>query len=70
MPAMDQNGDAWGRVGRISAFGLTAGITMLAAGWLGVTLDKKLGTMPVFTTFLFLSGGATSLWYGIVKILK
>jgi hypothetical protein len=67
---MDQNRDAWGRVGRISAFGLTAGITMLVCGWLGAALDRRLGTMPVFTTFLFLAGGASALWYGILKILK
>ena len=70
MPVMDQKGDAWGRVGRISAFGLTAGITMLACGWLGLSIDRKLGTMPGFTAFLFLAGGASALWYGIVKILK
>jgi len=62
--------DAWGKVGQITAFGLTAGVTMLVCGALGLFLDRRLGTTPFFTAILFLAGGGTALWYGIVRLLK
>jgi len=62
--------DAWGKVGRITGFGLTAGIAMLLCGALGLFIDRRLGTTPVFTAVLFLAGGGTALWYGMVRLLK
>jgi len=66
----DEQRSAWEKVGRMSSFGLTAGVAMLLCGAFGAWLDKRLGTTPIFTVFLFLSGGASAVWYGIVSILK
>ena len=62
--------DAWGKAARISGFGLTAGVTMLACFGLGIWIDRHLGTTPLFAIGLFLAGGATSVWYGIVNLLQ
>lgn len=71
MPRMEQDTrDAMDKVARMSSFGLTAGVAMLLCGWFGAWLDKRLGTAPIFTILLFLSGGASAVWYGIVGILK
>ncbi len=67
---MDSEREAWKKFTLISAFGLTIGVTMLVCGGLGVWLDGRLGTSPIFTSVLFLAGGASALWYGIVKFLK
>lgn len=62
--------EAWGKAGRVSAFGLTAGTSMLVFGAAGVWIDRRLDTAPIFTVLLFLSGGASAFWYGIVRFLK
>lgn len=62
--------DAWARVGRVSGFGLTAGITMLLCGLLGKWLDTQLGTSPFLMIILFLAGGGSALYYGILSVLK
>jgi len=62
--------DTWREFGRISAFGLTMGLAMLLCGGLGLMLDRMLGTAPVFTSILFLAGGASACWYAIVKLLQ
>jgi uncharacterized membrane protein YccC len=67
---MDDDRQAWARVGRVTGFGLTAAIAMLCCGALGLWLDRKLGTTPVFTSILFLSGGGCAVWYGILNLLK
>jgi len=67
---MDDNRNAWGKVGQVSGFGLTAAIAMLACGWLGLQLDRWLGTTPVFMSILFLAGGGCAVWYGILNLLK
>jgi hypothetical protein len=66
----DNQRDPWDQVARMSSFGLTAGVAMLLCGAAGAWLDKRLGTTPIFTIFLFISGGASAVWYGIVSILK
>lgn len=68
MKQEDRSG--WDQVARMSSFGLTAGVAMLLCGAFGAWLDKRLGTTPICTIFLFLSGGASAVWYGIVSILK
>ena len=67
---MNGDRDAWGKVGQISAFGLTTGVAMFVCGWLGLAIDRWIGTTPVFAVVLFLAGGASALWYGILKILR
>ena len=47
-----------------------AGVAMLLCGAAGIWLDKRLGTTPILTILLFLAGGASAVWYGIVSILK
>ena len=70
MPPMQGDRDAWAKVGQITAFGLTAGVSMLVCGWLGVQADRFLGTSPLLTVVFFLGSGGSALWYGIVNILK
>ncbi len=67
---MQGDRDAWAKVGRVSGFGLTMGITMLLCGLLGKWLDGLLGTSPIFTIMLFLAGGGGALYYGILSVLK
>jgi hypothetical protein len=59
-----------GKLGRFAGFGLTMGVTMLLCGALGVFLDRHIGTTPVITVILFLGGGASAFWYGMVNFLK
>lgn len=66
----DDQRDAWAKFGQISALGLTAGVFMLGCGWVGILLDRRLGTSPLLASVLFLAGGAVSLWYGILRLLK
>ena len=70
MPPMSGDRKAWDQVGRTGAFGLTVGVSMLVCGWLGSLADRALDTSPVFTALLFLAGGGTALWYGVVHMLK
>lgn len=67
---MSDDRDAWAKVGRVSGFGLTAGIAMLLCGWLGKWLDAQLGTSPVLMILLFLAGGGSAVYYGILSVLK
>ncbi|MEK7767734.1 MAG: AtpZ/AtpI family protein [bacterium] len=62
--------DAWSQVGKLTSFGLTMGVAMLACGLTGRWLDGILGTTPVLTVLLFLAGGGSACWYGIVSILR
>jgi F0F1-type ATP synthase assembly protein I len=62
--------DSWTKVGRVTAFGLTAGVSMLVCGWIGIRVDRLLGTTPLLTVVFFLGSGGSALWYGIVNILK
>jgi hypothetical protein len=62
--------NVWAKVGRVSGLGLTAGVAMLAFGWLGIQADRALGTTPLCTLLFFLGGGGCALWYGIVRVLK
>jgi len=68
--AMAGEKDAWAQVGKVGSFGLTIGVAMLVCGALGRWLDARLGTTPVLTILLFLAGGGSALWYGIVAILR
>jgi F0F1-type ATP synthase assembly protein I len=70
MAAMRGDREAWAKVGRVSGFGLTVGIATLLCGWLGMWLDARLGTTPLFTIVLFLGGGGSALYYGILSVLK
>ena len=57
-------------LGRVTGFGLTMVVSMMAFGAAGLWLDGKLHTTPVFTVILFLLGGAGALAYGIISFLK
>ena len=46
------------------------GIAMLLCGLLGKWLDQQLGTSPFLMIFLFLAGGGSALYYGILSVLK
>lgn len=70
MAGMANDRDAWAKVGRVSGFGLTAGIAMLLCGLLGKWLDDMLGTSPFLMILLFLAGGGSALYYGILSVLK
>lgn len=67
---MDDNRAGWEKVGKVSSFGLTAAVAMAACGALGLWLDRRLGTMPILTSLLFLAGGGCAVWYGILNLLK
>lgn len=67
---MDDDRNAWSKVGRVSSFGLTAALAMLVCGAAGLWLDRRLGTTPVFASILFLAGGGCAVWYGILNLLK
>ena len=67
---MTNQRDAWGQVGKLTSFGLTMGVAMLVCGLLGRWLDQRLGTTPILTILLFLAGGGSACWYGIVTILR
>jgi len=56
--------------GKVAGFGFTLAAAMFLFGWIGVWLDSRLYTTPLFTAGLFLAGGAVALWYGIIKFLK
>ena len=67
---MPRAGNGWAQVGRVSGFGLTAGVAMLLCGLLGKWLDAWLGTSPILMIVLFLAGGGSALYYGILSVLK
>lgn len=59
------------QIGRYSGYGLTLGLSIALFAWLGLKLDEKLGTEPLFVllgTFAGFGGGFYRMYHELVVV--
>lgn len=59
------------QIGRYSGYGITLGLSIALFAWLGLKLDEKLGTEPLFVllgTFAGFGGGFYRMYHELVVV--